>query len=242
MLYFQKPLYDKNKVEISTKELEKLTLKYIALTNQERKKIETKHVFKIKNIEVLKSSILHSQKRLPKEYYPFKTSNIDNFKASLFNPLISYTGILGYYNPFTTEAQYNAELPHTYIPFTLSHESAHQLGFAREQEANFIGFLICKNSDNSELKYSAYLYATKSLVNALRNTNPEFAAQATLFLSKEVKSDLKNEELFKEKNDSFITEIFYFTNDIFLKSNQQEGSVTYSYFIDLLVLYERRKA
>ena len=52
----------------------------------------------------------------------------------------------------------------------------------------------------------------------------------------------KNEQLFKEKNDSFITEIFYFTNDIFLKSNQQEGSVTYSYFIDLLVLYERRKA
>ena len=48
--------------------------------------------------------------------------------------------------------------------------------------------------------------------------------------------------LIKEKNDSFITEIFYFTNDIFLKSNQQEGSVTYSYFIDLLVLYERRKA
>ncbi|MFB0967754.1 MAG: DUF3810 family protein, partial [Cloacibacterium sp.] len=102
MLYFQKPLYDKNKVEISTKELEKLTLKYIALTNQERKKIETKYVFKIKNIEVLKSSILHSQKRLPEEYYPFKTSNIDNFKASLFNPMISYTGILGYYNPFTT--------------------------------------------------------------------------------------------------------------------------------------------
>lgn len=242
MLYFQKPLYDKNKVEISTKELEKLTLKYIALTNQERKKIETKHVFKIKNIEVLKSNILHSQKRLTKEYYPFETSNIDNFKASLFNPMISYTGILGYYNPFTTEAQYNAELPNTYIPFTLSHESAHQLGFAREQEANFIGFLICKNSNNSELKYSAYLYATKTLVNALRNTNPEFAAQATLFLSQEVKSDLKHERLFKEKNDSFIAEIFYFTNDIFLKSNQQEGSITYSYFIDLLVLYERRKA
>ena len=87
-----------------------------------------------------------------------------------------------------------------------------------------------------------YLYATKILVNALRNTNPEFAAQATLFLSREVKSDLKNEQLFKEKNVSFITEIFYFTNDIFLKSNQQEGSVTYSYFIDLLVLHERRKA
>ena len=241
MLYFQKPLYYKNKVEISSKELEKLSLKYIALTNQERKKIQTKHVFKIKNIEVLKSSILKSQKLLPKEYYQFETSNIDNFKASLFNPMISYTGILGYYNPFTTEAQYNAELPNTYIPFTLSHESAHQLGFAREQEANFIGFLICNNSGNSELKYSAYLYATKSLVNALRNTSPEFAAQATLFLSKEVKSDLKNERLFKEKNDSFLTDFFYFTNDIFLKSNQQEGSVTYSYFIDLLVLYERKK-
>ncbi|WDT68983.1 DUF3810 domain-containing protein [Cloacibacterium sp. TD35] len=242
MLYFQKPFYDKNKVEISSKELEKLTLKYIALTNQERKKIATKNVFKIENIEVLKSSILHSQKRLPKEYYPFETSNIDNFKASLFNPLISYTGILGYYNPFTTEAQYNSELPDTYLPFTISHENAHQLGFAREQEANFIGFLICKNSDNSELKYCAYLFVTKSLVNALRSSSPEFASQASLFLSKEVKKDLKNERMFKEKNDSLLTDFFYFTNDIFLKSNQQEGSVTYSYFIDLLVLYERKNS
>lgn len=48
MLYFQKPLYDKNKVEISTKELEKLTLKYIALTNQERKKLKQSIYSKLK--------------------------------------------------------------------------------------------------------------------------------------------------------------------------------------------------
>ena len=32
---------------------------------------------------------------------------------------------------------------------------------------------------------------------------------------------------------------FAFTNDLFLKTNQQEGAVTYSYFVDLLVRYER---
>ena len=53
----------------------------------------------------------------------------------MFGIIGNYVGFQGYYNPFTTEAQYNAELPNTYIPFTLSHESAHQLGFAREQEA-----------------------------------------------------------------------------------------------------------
>ena len=238
MLYFQKPLYDKNKVEISTKELEKLTLKYIALTNQERKKIETKHVFKIKNIEVLKSSILHSQKRLPKEYYPFKTSNIDNFKASLFNPLISYTGILGYYNPFTTEAQYNAELPNTYIPFTLSHESAHQLGIAKEQEANFIAYLICKQSKNPELQYSANLYILKSLLNSLLEKDPEYVRQTKLLLSHGVKRDLEYNKVFFEKHQTWVNNLFYYTNDLFLKSNQQDGSITYSYFVELLLRYE----
>jgi Zn-dependent peptidase ImmA (M78 family) len=54
------------------------------------------------------------------------------------------TGILGYYNPFTAESQYNPNIPATQLPFTLAHEMSHQLGYAREQEASFIAYLYSK--------------------------------------------------------------------------------------------------
>jgi len=48
---------------------------------------------------------------------------------------MSYLGIGGVYFPFTGEANVNISMPHTSIPFTACHEMAHQIGFAREDEA-----------------------------------------------------------------------------------------------------------
>lgn len=242
MLYFQKPLFEKKQLEkTSQKELERLAIKYIALTNEAREELNQRNTFEISNLNEIKYEILKSQNFIPKEFYTRKITRINNFKPSLFDEILSYTGILGYYNPFTTEAQYNTNLPATYLPFTIAHESAHQLGFARENEANFIGFIICEKSQKLELKYSAYLYTSKSLLYNIRLSNPEFAGQAALFFSEDVKKDIENEKKFFEKHDGFINDIFHFTNDLFLKSNRQEGSITYSYFIELLATYERKK-
>lgn len=244
VLYFQKPILEKlPQKEVSKNEIEQLTLHYIYLTNKTREKVnEDKNgVFKIKNLEYLKRKILESQSLIPKEFYPHKITKIDNLKTSLFGKSMNYSGILGYYNPFTTEAQYNKNLPNTYIPFTLAHESSHQLGFAREQEANFISYIICENSNNSELQYSAYLYTTKSFLKYLSQTNPEFAEQAMLFISEKVKRDLKNDKKFNLEHSGILEDFFHLSNDLFLKSNQQDGAITYSYFIDLLVKYKRNE-
>jgi hypothetical protein len=56
-----------------------------------------------------------------------------------------------------------------------------------------------------------------------------------------MKRDRNAEKLFIEKHAGLLDIFFGFTNDLFLKSNQQEGSVTYSYFIDLLLRYEDLK-
>ena len=63
----------------------------------------------------------------------------------------SYSGFLGYYNPFTGEAQVNITAPHFVIPFTACHEMAHQLGYGSESEASFIGYLITKYNNKPEL-------------------------------------------------------------------------------------------
>ena len=241
LLYFQSPIIEKLPTKkISEETLSKLTLKYIHKTNTTRNYVsqDKNGIFYLKNLEETKNEILENQRKIPRKYSNKRYLLIDNFKPTLFGKYFSYTGILGYYNPFTSEAQYNPRLPATYIPFTLAHESAHQLGFAREQEANFIAYLICKNSNNPELEYSANLYVLKSLLNAQLEKNPEFVGQAKLFLSDAVKRDLEYNKIFYEQHQGWINNLFYATNDLFLKSNRQEGSITYSYFIELLVRYE----
>lgn len=244
MMYFQKPIIDKlPQQKITITQLENLTKEFILLTNKTREKVseDEKGIFKIKNLEILKKSTLNSEVNILKKLYPESPTLINNIKPSLFGTMMNYTGILGYYNPFSSEAQYNPHLPDTYIPFTLSHESAHQLGFAREQEASFIGFLICERSNNPELQYSAYLYTSKSLLNYLQDYDPKFVKKSKLIFSKKVQKDLENEKEFNQHHDTFLRSSFHFINDLFLKTNRQEGAVTYNYYLDLLARYRTQK-
>ncbi|MBF8458292.1 DUF3810 domain-containing protein [Kaistella sp. G5-32] len=242
MLYFQQPII-KNlpKGNITLKETQDLTLKYLNLCKQTRQlvKEDKNGVFMVTNLGSIKNEILQNQNYLPDFLGHKKAVNINAFKPSLYEGVMSYTGILGYYNPFTAEAQYNAELPSTYLPFTLAHESIHQLGFAREQEANFTGFLVGRSATNLELRYSTEYFVLKSLLNSLAEKNPEFAKSVLQNYSAEMKRDRRAEKDFRKKHEGLLDVLFGYTNDLFLKSNQQEGSITYSYFVDLLIRFER---
>ena len=244
MLYFQKPLIEKlPEKEIKSDDLKRLTLEYLARCKITRASVKEDRsgVFMISDLTSVKDEILRNQAKLPSFINDKKGTGIRAFKPSLFKPIMSYTGILGYYNPFTAEAQYNSELPSTYIPFTLAHESGHQLGYAKEQEANFIGFLMGQQSLNKDLKYSTEYFVLKSLLNSLSERDPEFVKEILENYSPEMKRDRLAEKLFVMKHTGFLEVFFGFTNDLFLKSNQQEGSITYSYFIDLLVRYQQIK-
>lgn len=242
MLYFQKPILAQlPEEEITLKETKQLAVKYLNLCKQSRTKVgeDQSGVFKFNNSSGIESEILRNQNTLPDSIVAKSATNLNVFKPSLFTGVMSYSGILGYYNPFTAEAQYNAELPSTYLPFTLAHESAHQLGYAREQEANFIGYLIGKNSGNADLRYSTEYAVLKSLLNALAEDNPEFVEEVIGQYSPAMQRDRQAEKDFVMQHKGLLDVFFGFTNDLFLKSNRQEGSITYSYFVDLLVRFER---
>lgn len=244
LLYFQKPISDElPKVEITKIELQQLALKYLELSKKSREKVEEDQngVFIITNLKEIESEILKAQRIENDIIFIKKGTNVNAFKKSIFGKLMSYTGILGYYNPFTAEAQYNPNLPSSYLPFTLAHESAHQLGYAREQEANFIGFLIGKNSSDPAVRYSTEFFVLKSLIRALSEHDQDIAKQMIQQFSPALKRDFIAEKMFMEKHAGLLDIFFAFTNDLFLKSNQQEGSVTYSYFVDLLIRYEKAK-
>lgn len=242
LLYFQTPIIEKlSKEEPTLKETKTLALKYLEKCKQNRAlvKEDRNGVFKIYDFKAVENEILTQQKQIPKFISTKKGTEIKAFKPSIFKEVMNYSGILGYYNPFTAEAQYNAQLPASFQPFTLAHESAHQLGFAREQEANFIGYLIGRNSKNPDLLYSTNYFVLKSLLNALVEKNPEFVKSVIRNYSPGMKRDRLYEKVFMKRHEGFLDVFFGITNNLFLKSNQQEGSITYSYFVDLLLRYEK---
>ncbi len=241
MLYFQKPITDKLQTkEITDIDLKKLAIKYLQLCKETREKVSEDHngIFVIKDIDRIPQEIITQQNMLPSEITSKKPVENLSIKPSLYSHLMNYTGILGYYNPFTAESQYNPNLPSTQLPFTLAHEMSHQLGFAREQEASFIAYLCAKNSENWDLKYSAQLYVLKSLLRNLSTKNESFVKSILSQYSDQMKKDSASELAFFTKHKGFLSDFFGITNDLFLRSNQQDGSITYSYFITLLVRYE----
>ena len=65
--------------------------------------------------------------------------------------------MMGYYFPFSMEANYNTLMTPMCKPFTCCHELAHTHGFIREDEANFIAYLSCVSSRDPAFVYSGYL-------------------------------------------------------------------------------------
>lgn len=242
MLYFKEPII-KNfaKVENPKEDAKVLALKYLELCKATREVVSENQdgIFVINDLNSIQKEIIKNQNQLPAFIGLAKSTEIENLKPSLYRNVMSYTGILGYYNPFTSEAQFNSQMPSTSIPFTLAHESMHQFGIAREQEANFTAYLIGKNAQNLDLKYSTEYYVLKSLLAYLANDHPEFVKSILSNYSSSMKRDRKFEIKFKKKHRGLLEEFFGFTNDLFLKSNQQDGSITYSYFVDILIRYER---
>ncbi|WP_291905327.1 DUF3810 domain-containing protein [Chryseobacterium sp.] len=243
MLYFQTPILKKlsSQDEPNVDKAKKLALIYLEKCKATRQAVHENRqgVFIITNLSSIQKEILSQQAKLPSYISDKKNTQILDIKPSLFKNIMSFTGILGYYNPFTAEAQYNPELPPTFIPFTTAHESSHQLGFAREQEANFVGYLIGIHSSNPELRYSTEFFTLKSLLRFIVEEDPDFVKNVLRHYSPAMMRDRAYEKSFIFKHQGWLDDFFGFTNNLFLKSNQQEGSVTYSYFIDLLLNYEK---
>lgn len=84
-------------------------------------------------------------------------------KPLALSRLTSWAGVSGFYIPFTGEVTFNADVPAFDLPMVIAHHKAHQRGYAREDEANFIGYIVCVNSTEPYVRYSGYLYGLKVL-------------------------------------------------------------------------------
>jgi hypothetical protein len=79
------------------------------------------------------------------------------YQKSLYSRAAQYFGFTGYYNPFSGEAQLRTQLPEILKPFIICHEIGHQVGYAKEEEASFAGYLAASHSKDPYFRYSVYL-------------------------------------------------------------------------------------
>ena len=173
--------------------------------------------------------------------YPFLAYQPASIKSSMWGWLGNYTGFTGYYNPFTAEAQVNTTGPKFLHPFIACHEVAHQLGYAKEMEANFVGYLAASNSENSLFQYSVYL---DLFIYANRNLYLTDSASAKIYskqLDTAVVLDIKEWREFNRRHQSIAEPVVQWIYGKYLQGNQQpEGLLSYDEVTGFMIAYYKK--
>ena len=163
-------------------------------------------------------------------------------KPLLFSSAIAYTNIWGIYSPFTAEPNVNMKIPTPMLASTMMHELAHQLGFAREDEANYISYLTCSLHPDVDFQYSGYLSALNYSLNAVYGQDKDAYGRLYDSLSEGIKRDFEENRKYHRKYDGPVRETFSKSNDAYLKANNQEdGEQSYGRMVDLLLAQYRHQ-
>ena len=144
-----------DKKEYSREEMTALTNQLIDKVNECRRQIKDT-LLPVPALDTIYREAYRSYQTASFEH-DFLNYRDRSVKGSLFSGLGNYMGFSGYYNPFTGEAQLRTDIPRILIPYIACHEMAHQLGYASESEANFVGYLAATASKNVYFCYSVYL-------------------------------------------------------------------------------------
>lgn len=166
---------------------------------------------------------------------------VRSVKPSLFSYLGDYLGYTGYYNPFSGEAQVNTTVPVFVRPFTTCHEMGHQLGYAKENEANFAGYLSAKSSTDPAFRYSVYFDLYAYGIRELYGKDSSAALQINKRLPLYVKKDFKALAAFFDKYQNPIEPYIRKMYGQYLRANQQPGGMqSYSEVMAFLVAYAKK--
>ena len=163
-----------------------------------------------------------------------------NPKSVLFSERMSYTEITGIYIPFTGEANVNVSIMPMSLASTAAHEAAHQRGIAREDEANFMSYLILRDYGDPYMQYSGTMLALIYSMNALASSNRDVFYELVELYSNAVSRDLVANNEFWRQYEGKVAEVAEEVNNAYLVSNNQDDGVkSYGRMVDLL-LAERR--
>lgn len=242
--YYRLPLHQSLDIahDYTTEELIHLTQQLIEKTNTLQLELSEHDSIKVV-MPYSKSQVL---KMVPEGYdelskeFKYLAYQPRSIKRSIYSVPLTYMGFSGYLNPFTNEAQVDGLIPSFKLPTTGSHEVAHQLGYAAENEANFIGSMAAMHHPDIYFNYSGFAFALRHCLGEL------YKRDETMYqdlLGSVHAGILKNYQEVREFWDAYqnpTEPVFKATYNTFLKSNNQAGGMeSYSYVVALLVNYHK---
>ena len=163
-----------------------------------------------------------------------------NAKKTILEPLMTRTGISGYFGPFFNEVHVNNySLPISY-PYTLAHEKAHQLGIANEAECNLYATIICISSEDPLVRYSGYLQTVSYLLSNLRKISPGRYREIVSLLDPRIMADYKAiQDHWQKGLNQTMSAVQGKVYDTYLKTNnQRSGILSYSEMTGLLIAWD----
>jgi hypothetical protein len=173
--------------------------------------------------------------------YPFLNYRPRSIKASLYSYAGNVFGFEGYYNPFSGEGQVNTTIPVFVQPFVACHEIGHQVGYGKENEANFAGFLACRLHPSPVFRYSVYFDMYNYTINELYRYDSTRAKKYLDILHPQVKKDYEELRRFFKKYKNPIEPVITWVYGKYLQANNQPaGKRTYSEVIAFLIAYQRK--
>ena len=237
--YHRTPLAEKLPTEkqYSDSLLIDLTTRFAILSNTLHSQLSSSDTLAV-SIPYAKKEIAN---RIQSSYDDLWISSVDvpQVKASLFSLPLSYMGYAGYLNPFTLEAQVNMRMPKINLPVTIAHEMAHQLGYAAENEANFVGFINTFNNADPYLKYAAVLFGFRHCYSDLIKRDPDQAKILVQQLNLGILKSFAESRDFWEEYKNPFEPFFKESYDAYLKANGQESGIkTYNQIVAFLIAYD----
>ncbi|AQS92975.1 hypothetical protein BXQ17_02330 [Polaribacter sp. BM10] len=241
--YYREPLaknlnYHQNKyttaqlISTTTLIINKLNKYQFELTNNDSLKVKNPYSHK----EMYKMAIdgyANLETDFPQLKYEYRS-----VKSSLMSLIQTYNGTSGYLNPLTGEAQVNNRVPKTGYPTTICHEMAHQIGFAAENEANFIGFLAANYNDDLYFKYASYRMAFSYCISEIRKRDFKQYKELWKTVNPGISKDFNaSYHFWQEYKNPFEPIIKKGYNSYLKANNQTNGIESYNYVVDLLITY-----
>ncbi|MGM9641230.1 MAG: DUF3810 domain-containing protein [Faecousia sp.] len=240
--YSNKPIHESMKLEVSdwsVSDLREATDYYLDLANQYAKKVDRdgNGDLRLQDMDSLNETLAQSYDNLVWKYSVFAGSR-GPVKALSWSDVCSSMGCDGVTVGLTGEAAVNTNQYSAVLPFTMCHEVAHLLAFAREDEANFAGYLACEFSADDTFRYSGYLKAFLYCADTLYEVDAGQWKEVWQEAGPELRHDVEamNEEYarWKGKIQEHSSQLY----NAYLTSNGQENGVeSYSDVTGLLVAW-----
>lgn len=241
--YYRKPLaenlgYTMN--NYSNEALFRTSKRIVSEMNEIHLKITKNDTVKVDNpySETQMYKIANEGYQILAKDYPLFDYKFSSVKSSSMSLLQSYNGTSGYLNPLTGEAHVNRKIPKTGYPTTTCHEMAHQIGFAAENEANFIGFMASYMNKDLYFKYASLRMAYSYCISEVRKRKPETAKEIWKTVNKGIIKDYNQSYQFWQRYKNPFEPLIKKGYNAYLKANNQKNGIqSYNYVVDLLISY-----